>query len=50
MACFETKLVAEESAKVQVQKATSEGSIPKADPIVVMEVEVPLEASKTSEA
>lgn len=48
LARFETKFAAEESAKAQ--QAVSEGRIPEVDPIVVMEVEVPPEASKTPEA
>ena len=49
LARFENKIYAEESAKAQAQQAVSEGRIPEVEPIVVMELEVPSEASKTPE-
>lgn len=50
LARFETKLNAEEFAEVQARLAVSESRVPEADPVVVMEVEVPPEASKTPKA
>lgn len=50
LAHFKTKLAAEESAEGQTRQAVSEGRVPEVDPVVVMEVEVPPEASKTPQA
>lgn len=50
VARFETKLAAEESAKAQAQLVVSEGRVPEADPVVVMEVDVPLETSEIVKA
>ena len=47
---FKTRLAAEESAKAQAQLAVSESRVPKADPVVVMEAEVPPETLETPQA
>ena len=45
LAKFETRFFAKASAAAQAEKATSEGRIPEVDPIVVIEADVPPEAS-----
>ena len=44
LARFETKFAAEESAEAQARLAVSEGGVPEADHVVVIEAEVPPEA------